>query len=296
MVRDFSAAADLLKESDPVLHCSFDLLNDPDKALAEGYISDEFDGFRRMHFNYWAVKALLARVYLYTGDDEQAYSCAKEVIDAKVAGQSVVQLSCREDGYAGYYVLPHEILMGLNVYDIEEYTSKLFREGTSIVYASKDERVIDNDIFQGKTSDFRKELIWKKMAGGGQTGDRWTVKKYWQSKDGEPGESGFDADRRMIPLIRLAEVYLIAVETAPDLSEANRLYREFKESRNLEYKDLNRDQIAVDLLAEYRKEFYGEGQMFFTYKRMGSERMLWRDQEIAEGDYVLPIPPTEIEY
>lgn len=134
------------------------------------------------------------------------------------------------------------------------------------------------------------------MAGGGQIGDRWNVKKYWQSQEGGQSESGFDADRQMVALIRLAEVYLIAVETAPDLNEANRLYREFKESRNLEYIDLNRDQIAVDLLAEYRKEFYGEGQIFFTYKRLGSKRMLWREQEVAESDYVLPIPPTEIEY
>ena len=45
---------------------------------------------------------------------------------------------------------------------------------------------------------------------------------------------------------------------------------------------------------EYRREFFGEGQMFYTYKRNGSTSMLWNSStNIGENVYVLPLPTTE---
>lgn len=59
------------------------------------------------------------------------------------------------------------------------------------------------------------------------------------------------------------------------------------------------------IVKEYRIEFFGEGQMFFTYKRMGTEHMLWTEKSDVEGPggglpalateaaYIIPLPLTE---
>ena len=41
-----------------------------------------FFGFRGTRLHYWAVKALLARVYMYACDYEKALAAATEVYDA----------------------------------------------------------------------------------------------------------------------------------------------------------------------------------------------------------------------
>lgn len=293
IARDFEAAADLLKQSDPVLHYTWNQLNQPAESIEEGYISDHFDAYRRIRFNYWAVKAFQARAYLYMGDRENAYWCAKEVIDAQIDGQPVNQLSCQADYTAGYYILPNEVLAGLNIFDISNYISPLFNSGGSVLNKADNKTFILRDIFQNQSSDYRITYVWDNVQGDKK--QRWTVKKYRQSS--EAGSSAVvDMNRQMVPLIRLPEVYLIAVEAAPNLDEANRLLREFKDSRNLEYTDQNWDQIRTDLLQEYRKEFYAEGQMFFAYKRLGEQSMLWHTGRVTEADYVLPIPRTEVEY
>lgn len=47
------------------------------------------------------------------------------------------------------------------------------------------------------------------------------------------------------------------------------------------------------IVDEYRREFYAEGQMFYTYKRLNSTSMLWRDEPVGESEYILPLPTTE---
>ena len=52
------------------------------------------------------------------------------------------------------------------------------------------------------------------------------------------------------------------------------------------------------ILLEYRKEFYGEGQMFYTYKRMNNPIMRGPGESpVAASDevFVLPLPDSEIE-
>jgi hypothetical protein len=47
---------------------------------------------------------------------------------------------------------------------------------------------------------------------------------------------------------------------------------------------------------EYNKEFYGEGQLFFQYKRRNAKDILWSNIEGTKSVYELPIPKTEIKY
>ena len=50
------------------------------------------------------------------------------------------------------------------------------------------------------------------------------------------------------------------------------------------------------VLLEYNKELYGEGQLFYQYKRRGEETILWADKAGTNSVYVLPLPKSEIKY
>ena len=99
-----------------------------------------------------------------------------------------------------------------------------------------------------------------------------------------------------IPLIRLAEMYFIAMECGP-LSEASRLYEEFCLSRDIELVNLQSEaQLEEVLIKEYNKEFYAEGQAFYAFKRLAVENILWAKFPGDEESYVVPLPLSEINY
>ena len=102
---------------------------------------------------------------------------------------------------------------------------------------------------------------------------------------------------QVIPLLRLAEMYLIAMETAPSESEANRLYKDFMLSRQmLVSQDLSLEELRQEIEKQYRRELFGEGQMFFYYKRHSASTMLWgRNSDLTEDNYIVPLPETELE-
>ena len=54
--------------------------------------------YRQSRMNYWAVKAIQARMYLYLGKKDKAYTLAKEIIEAKGAdGELVMTMSGETD-------------------------------------------------------------------------------------------------------------------------------------------------------------------------------------------------------
>ena len=127
------------------------------------------------------------------------------------------------------------------------------------------------------------------------------LKKFLQDDQGlglENNQSVSAADNyvtmQMVPVVRLAEMYLIAAETASNLQESNRLMREYKGSRNLHHTDYTSlAERESDIMNQYHREFWGEGQMFFTYKRKMTESMLWEIVRAQEKNYVVPLPDGE---
>jgi hypothetical protein len=88
---------------------------------------------------------------------------------------------------------------------------------------------------------------------------------------------------------------LIATETAPNLTESNALFETIRKARNLNTISLiNEDIKQQEIIKEYRKEFYAEGLMFYTYKRLFVKKILGRNKEMTEKNYVIPLPDTEI--
>ncbi len=289
---DITKAEELLKANDPI---STDKESD-----------DDFLENRTFRLNYWAVVALHARMALYLGEKTEAYNLAMSVINAKEEdGDQKFELSGTTDLASGVnrYGLPGEGLFKLSKYNLKDYTvSKLIGEtdgASSSLYSADYYYMINQSkystLFEGvnTASDNRYRAVWNKNITDSYNQPQWAIKKYWYADDAE------DASyyHKFIPMLRMSEVYLIATETAPTLAEANSLYITYQRSHEVLLTSdpfADETELKEGLLAEYRREFFAEGQMFFTYKRLNSATILWKSPAAAtEADYVLPLPNTE---
>ncbi len=291
---DITKAEELLKANDPL-----STGNDTD---------DDFLENRTFRLNYWAVVALHARMALYLGEKTEAYNLAMSIINAKDEdGEPRFKLSGSTDLAKGVnrYALPGEGLFKLSKYDLKDYTVNLLIGETSssessnygsgyyyMVGASK-----YNTLFRGvnTASDNRYRAVWNKNITDNFGMPYWAIKKYWYEDDADNAIYY----NKFIPMLRMSEIYLIATETAPTLAESNSLYITYQRSHDvLLTEDPFADEAALKdgLLAEYRREFFAEGQMFFMYKRLNSATILWRPLtggKATEADYLLPLPNTE---
>ena len=50
------------------------------------------------------------------------------------------------------------------------------------------------------------------------------------------------------------------------------------------------------LVQEYNKEFYGEGQAFYAYKRLAVNDIYWAGVPGSVETYVIPLPKNEAAY
>jgi hypothetical protein len=296
ILRDWESAGRLLEQHDPILEYTYEQLNDFSTTGSEVALDDPFLGYRRFRFNYYAVKALEARLYLYAGQREKAYTVAKTLIDARdKAGNKVISLAGTNDFTLRYYALPSECLLALNNFQISNLQSLYFSANNPQLYMSTTR--FTNDIFAGQSTavNNRATSAWNPTAVSAGGTQRPTLRKYEQPATNEIVASSLLAtQRQVVPLVRLSEIYLIAMETATDLAEVNALYTEYMQARNVIVGTLTAGQVMDEITREYRREFFGEGQMFYMYKRLGVKTMLWKDdRDVTENDYVIPLPRTE---
>ena len=93
-------------------------------------------------------------------------------------------------------------------------------------------------------------------------------------------------------------MYYILAEASTDATEALNSINTVLEARGLDRLTSN-DQIADKLLSEYQKEFWGEGQLFFYYKRLNMPSIpsaLGADVEMDAVKYQMPLPQVETDY
>ena len=76
---------------------------------------------RNLRFNYHAINAMLARVYNYAGDKENAAMYARMVIDE--CGLTL------QSGNDNDPILSKEVILGLNMYELEDNLSEYFAVG-----------------------------------------------------------------------------------------------------------------------------------------------------------------------
>lgn len=282
--RDLDAAETLFKEHDPLLKYNFAQLD----QFSNLDLSDSYLGYRRFRFNYYATLALKARLFLYLGNADKANEYALQVIRATDAtGNPQLSLAGKEDFNASNFALPSECILALSNFKISQNIEELF--SVKQLYVSQSN--FTNGLFAGQAlSSNRVQYLWS------TSGNKRILKKYEQpASSNNISGSELATLKQVVPLIRLSEMYLIAIETAPSVAEANTLYSTYMANREINASPLTKEQLAQEILKEYRREFFAEGQMFYTYKRLGIKQMLWKnDREVNEKDYLLPLPETEV--
>jgi hypothetical protein len=99
-----------------------------------------------------------------------------------------------------------------------------------------------------------------------------------------------------VPLMRVTEAYLIAAEASTVTADKFQYLNAVRNARQLTSLAVTAA-FATELTKEYQKEFFGEGQLFFYYKRLGTASI--DNGSAASGtitminNYVLPLPDSE---
>ena len=98
-----------------------------------------------------------------------------------------------------------------------------------------------------------------------------------------------------VVLIRLSEMYYILAECAETPEEASNYLNSVREVRGIDPVSCTSQTVQSEIEKEYRKEFYGEGQVFFYYKRLGRPTFVNCPlQNLTESNYMFSWPENEI--
>lgn len=293
---DLAVAEDLLAYND-VYH---------QKTQDEDYELPNDDGFYdtpRGFFNYYAARATQARVYMWEGKYEAAlerasfFTKSPSPISWVNLDRSVINATqtTRDLSFTTEHIFSLDIH---NMYEsLKDYVEQ-FKTQSGI-------NVSENNKYFFHTGA-RADELFEITAGGGNDVrynylyDQVDRQHYLFLKLKEEPETQ-SASKNKMPMIRKPEMYYYAAECYNRLNEpkkAIQLLNEVRLARGLDIKDnlpetLTKDAIEQEITKEWRKEYIGEGQMFYYYKRLG----LIIPNATAEGDkaFILPLPRTEVD-
>lgn len=298
LIADLEAAAEYLAD-DPLTG---------NKAWSEYELVniDGFYNYRNLHLNYFAVKALQARAYLWEGSAEskaKALLAANEVIDncfansASLADANSVMHWMSDSDYNSYPAMATEQIFALNV-NPERFNSttaaylKAAYADTdySSYYIAMEDAVA---LYENSNTDYRFVKMLQLNPNGQKAGyaplklqQSTSYRQYYQYR---------------VPLIRMPELYYIAAEcylAVNNVEKALELLTVVRNQRGV-FDELNTamtvEEAQAEIEKEYRKEFLCEGVMFYYYKRTGAAMVPNYLEAMGDEQYVLPYPEYEIQ-
>ena len=275
------------------LHEADSLLADEEKYEGEGYYMLD----RQIHFNKYAVKATLARVYLTMGDKANAAKYAKEVIDG---GKYYLKEKTEVKNDLAGVLSKKECIFG--VYHSGFFTQVYAKLEQTTTRYSLDLRPDYKDIYNKDNSgnDYRTDAYFKSVALGSESIDR--LSKFTEIYELQNIVASRPSDLILgINMIRIPEMYYIMAEALFDNEalageydkSALAYYNDVRMSRGLEQLETLTLQRIYE---EYFKEYIGEGQLFFYLKRMNVPLTSYDGTIVhATSKYVVPIPDIEKE-
>lgn len=256
---------------------------------------------RQYRMNLKAALAMRMRLNLWEGNYPAAKQDAQELLDLGLTFTTMME--------NGDFTCTQEMLFGVETFErmdnvvtpyfALEVSKEIGGVGTSqmnydALYLPPEQV---NTLYESSSdgvSDWRYIYWWDSGEEGG------VFRKYWE-------EEGSEYTNNM-PLIRTPEIYYTLCECLlREGGEANRNqaitylnrirnHRNLPVSVDLSY-DLTEEETWVELEKEMGKEYIGEGQMFFYYKRIGA-MSIPNGPALSYDDnvYVLPIPQDETDF
>ena len=304
IVADLEAALPLLEINDRNL--------DALKSASTRFISNDsrglFFGYRGTRLHYWAVKALLARVYMYACDYEKALETATEVYESCIDWFPLTTYSMAGDVEGAVKLYDDIIFASYNQYLTQNYNDVML---SSLGSTSNFILALRNPIGRFSTSTDRNYDVrfayCINQPDAEQQPDLYTSSKYvlYTSAGGSDVDyTGNDTQGALIPVIRMSEIIMIMAECKArgygggSVAEAVSLLSKgvceerYRRSGAISADDFNGFMERLDM--EMWKENIGEGQYFFFLKRLNSPTLVSTTQTIQmEGKYVFDIPDSE---
>ena len=275
--QDLLTAETLLQHSDPIITG-----REISEATDNGYLLN-----RQLHLNYYAVKALQARLYMWTGEYDKAFEAASVVTEAA----PLFPWATVANMQAGYdRSLASEHLFALNNLTLTaDIADQYFSDNSQYSFAVTRDRLLN--YFDNATQDYRYTFLFK-SGSSTHAGNRYLMKY-----DEPAGTSSYY--KYKMPLIRISEMFLVESEVRyrqGNTDAARAILNRLRTARNLPPLDELPADFYLALIQEYRREFLGEGQLFFLYKRLNRPVILYADIDaVAEKAYTFPLPITETE-
>lgn len=293
IIMDLTAAKELLKVSDPILNAGYKV-GYPAKDSSTEQTGPLFLQNRRHRMNYYAVCGELARVYLYKGDKVNALANALEVINSTKFPWTRQNDFLNPDDEKKDRILYRELVFGWYIPNTSGALNRLFRDGENALFITtvEGQNLYETGGVGGE--DFRYKQWFSEKSGG--LGTRLQLEKYYRDGDA-------NIHYQMAPALRLSEMYYIAAECTFDTDPVKawgyfntvRFYRGIGTAITNEP---SKDVFMTELVKECRKEFYGEGQIFYMYKRLNRPvvGLAGASYPANNAMFVLPLPDDEIQF
>jgi hypothetical protein len=271
VIEDLEDAIELLK-SDPI-YTGEEITELKDN----GYLMN-----RQRHLNYYAVKGLQARVYLYKKDYVNAELCANEVINSEVFTWVSQDDMIAMNDPAG----ATEQLWAIDVQSLSTIATNYFSSSSgSGVFSIYSERLA---LYYGEEcqDDYRYMYLFENGTGA-NSNSRYLRKLYTPNLE----DSYY---QNKMTMLKLSEMYYIAAESryynGGDYMEP---INEVRYARGLETAPEPTNFIQF-LTTEFRKDFLGEGQLFLFYKRHNMESIYDSEADLVGlKAYTFPLPNSE---
>ena len=244
VIRDLNEARDLMRPYD-----SFGPQYAEDEAEDTPASVDRY----KSRMRYYSATALLARVYLYAGETGKALTAAKEII-GEADGEMIPIFRMASNADVSDPLFEEEIVFALSKNNLADEIDAYFSDVAAATATDEGSRYLrmrltsKDKIYRSQNAaDIEFREMWFMQAGNDK--NYVTLSKYMSAGH--------------ICLLRVSELFLIAAECAPSNADRLKYMNRYRVHRGLT--ELNEMGDAVH--EEYRKEFIGEGQLFFYYKR-----------------------------
>lgn len=260
-------------------HAELMLSDDPMNFEVDS--KDAFFGQRIYRLNLMAVKALMARVYLYAGDKTNAAKYAKHVIDN--SNLSLVKDNVKDVAFKD------ESLFCLDMFNMEERLMSDWKSTVNMnteLWISTDNIRTVFEFYSIGLNDIRYKNGYGFLHGSNQ----YMCRKYL-GKD--------FLYKNAVPLIRLSEMYLILSESV-QLSESSIYLNQLRNARGISRSNnigtgITEVERIEYLNKEYQKDFFAEGQWFYFLKRHNLDTF-YRCPVEEMRYYTFPTPDDEVEF
>ncbi len=312
--KDLMKAQELLADPvDPIFHYTQEGQSGGRDEKLEP--SNPYEGVRKRRFNYWAVRATEARLKSWFGEKVEAADIALEIINARGFNGSVMFPLATETDLVGVginFTMNREHIFGIINPDLYKRIQDRYRGELVEIVAGSGITNRERPKYAQSTARIRNLYV------DFFPGDDWrgSEREYWETKTNDPDilvyrkyvNNVYDNDKAQanrVPVIRIAEMYLLYFEGRGTQTPTGfRLLTDYMDARGIvNGKNQMRDAMIADLdgqiAKEYRKEFWGEGQTWFYFKRRGFTELKWPNSDEAPRKisnpaafWSLEIPPS----